>query len=53
MSQKNLQQAKDAFLSRHPGLTNLVDRLMQTEDAETLLKRFEKIERDQDVKTRP
>ena len=47
MNDNELQQAKEAFLRRHPGLTKLVDRLMQTEDADALLKRFEKIEKEQ------
>ena len=45
MSDTEQQQAKKAFLRRHPNLTKLVNRLLQSEDADELLKRLETIEK--------
>lgn len=46
MPSKEQEQAKKAFLRRNPNLTKLVDRLLQSEDADALLERFEKIEKE-------
>lgn len=48
MTELEIEKAKNAILRRHPNLATLVDDLMKSEDAELLLKRFAKMDSDQE-----